>query len=611
MTHSAHSAGGQRGPSWPAWARWVEVVVVLAVLAAFVALLAPTLDAPLLDRHAFRQTQTAFAAREFREGGLDLLHPRVPVFGEPFELPFEFPLFQALATLPMALGVAEDTALRGTSLACFVLAALLLYGLVRFVAGPVAGVAALLAFTVTPLAIVWSRASMIEYLAAAGAVGFAFALVLWREERRHVFLVLALVAGLVGMLVKPTTALFWIAPALLYRPTERERRSGLLRVDPLTLAAVAVSVVGAVWWTRHADAIKAASPITEGLTSSSLRRWNHGWVRDRLDLDLWWLILERAGVLVVGLLGLLLLPAIVAGVHSRQRWFWLGVAGAAVLPPAVFMNLYVIHDYYLVAVSPALAALIGLGAGWLWSWARPGWLRAALPVALLALALGTLAVERDYWTHVRGERDEVAVLPVAAEIGRLTPPGDLVAVDGLDWLPAVLYYARRRGHMVVESTRDEALDRIHDDGYRHLFRRDPAHDDVTFFSRWKWVGARGPHMYGLADSRERLPASPLVSAAPDEAFVARLRSGMRLRHARRLQCDRPNELRSGRRGTWLLPSTPEPNARLFVANLAPVPLRGPVFVSRSLAASGTLTVLCTGVGSITLDAVVDADGPGR
>jgi hypothetical protein len=36
-----------------------------------------------------------------------------------------------------------------------------------------------------------------------------------------------------------------------------------------------------------------------------------------------------------------------------------------------------------------------------------------------------------------------------------------------------------------------------------------------------------------------------------------------------------------------------------------------VFVSRSLAASGIVTVLCTGVGSITLDAVVDADGRGR
>ena len=171
--------------------------------------------------HAFRQTQTAWTAREFHEGGFDLLHPKLPVFGEPFEVPFEFPLFQALAALPMELGLAEDTSLRLTSLLCFVLTALLLWGLVRYIAGPVGGVAALVAFVFTPLALLWSRTSMIEYLATAGAVGFAFALVLWRDRRRPVFLALALAAGLVGMLVKPTTAVFWILPALLYRPQAR------------------------------------------------------------------------------------------------------------------------------------------------------------------------------------------------------------------------------------------------------------------------------------------------------------------------------------------------------------------------------------------------------
>ena len=117
------------------------------MLAALVVYVAPTLDAPLLEKHAFRQTQTAWTARVFHEDGIDLLHPKLPVFGEPFEAPFEFPLFQALATVPMAAGVAEDTALRLTCLACFVLTALLLWGLVRHVAGPVSGVGAVVVFS--------------------------------------------------------------------------------------------------------------------------------------------------------------------------------------------------------------------------------------------------------------------------------------------------------------------------------------------------------------------------------------------------------------------------------------------------------------------------------
>src|SRR5688500_10269558 len=99
----------------PARASWrVELAAVAALLVVFVALLAPTLDHPLLDKHDFRQTQTAFTARIFHEDGIDLFHPRVPVLGEPFEIPFEFPLYQAIASLVMDLGVADDTAMRMT-----------------------------------------------------------------------------------------------------------------------------------------------------------------------------------------------------------------------------------------------------------------------------------------------------------------------------------------------------------------------------------------------------------------------------------------------------------------------------------------------------------------
>ena len=216
--------------SAPAVARATEAIALVGVLAALVVYVAPTLDAPLLEKHAFRQTQTAWTARVFHEDGIDLLHPKLPVFGAPFEAPFEFPLFQALATVPMAAGVAEDTSLRLTCLACFVLTALLLWGLVRHVAGPVSGVGAVVVFTFTPFALVWSRTSMIEYLATAGAVGFAFGVVLWRERRHPSLFVAALAAGLVGMLVKPTTAVFWILPAARI-PSPRADPSGGRETD--------------------------------------------------------------------------------------------------------------------------------------------------------------------------------------------------------------------------------------------------------------------------------------------------------------------------------------------------------------------------------------------
>jgi hypothetical protein len=69
----------------------VEALVVVAMLASYVGYVWPTLGRPLLERHAFRQTQTAHTARIYHEQGIDLLHPKLPVLGEPYEVPFEFP----------------------------------------------------------------------------------------------------------------------------------------------------------------------------------------------------------------------------------------------------------------------------------------------------------------------------------------------------------------------------------------------------------------------------------------------------------------------------------------------------------------------------------------
>ena len=74
--------------------RWLP-----AVLLVFTVLIhLPTFDQPLVERHNFRQTQTAFTARIYHEEGIDLFDPKLPVLGPPWEVPFEFPLFQAAAS---------------------------------------------------------------------------------------------------------------------------------------------------------------------------------------------------------------------------------------------------------------------------------------------------------------------------------------------------------------------------------------------------------------------------------------------------------------------------------------------------------------------------------
>jgi hypothetical protein len=586
----------------------VEAGIVALALAIFVGFVAPTLHQPLLGEHSFRQTQTAYPARIYHEQGIDLLHPKLPVLGEPFEVPFEFPLFQAAASTVMDAGAGDDFAMRLTGLACFLLTAFLLYGLVRYVADRISAIAALVAFLASPFAVLWGRSSMIEYLATAGAVGFAWATIAWRENRRPELAGLALVAGLVGMLVKPTTAVFWIIPALAYRPSRarpelRKRTLGVLG------ALVLLPLAAAVVWTRHADAIKEASPTTAWLTSRELEEWNFGTLSQRLDRGVWGVIRDRVLTDVVGYGGVVLLAvALVAIVRSRQRLLWLGIALAAALPPLVFTNLYLIHDYYLAAISPALAALIGLGFGFVWRALpqRTGILAAAA-VAGLAIATTTVVVGRDYWRWAYGGDPDPAKHGLARQLDALTRPTDRIAVFGLDWSPAALYYANRWGLMVVDHNKQASYRALHREGYRYALVANPVDpdNDLRPLASWRWLTVLSENVYGMSDTLGDVPPGPLL--ATDD--TSGLSPGRLVRRGLRIRCGTPTAIPSGDRATLILPSDAKPTTRISVATgLGPLPARRAVLAAPQLASGGKLPFSCTGQTSLTLD-VRDAELP--
>ena len=55
---------------------------------------------PLIEMHAFRQTQTALTTYYFAEEEIRLLRPQLPVFGAVAPaIPLEFPLYQAVCAV--------------------------------------------------------------------------------------------------------------------------------------------------------------------------------------------------------------------------------------------------------------------------------------------------------------------------------------------------------------------------------------------------------------------------------------------------------------------------------------------------------------------------------
>ena len=380
----------------------------------------PTLAFPLTERHAFRQTQTAFPAVIYARQGIDLLHPEVPVFGPPWSLPFEFPLVQAIAAPFIAAGVPVEITMRSLSLAGFLATAAVLWLLLARHANRRTAHIALAAFLFSPFSLLWSRTSLIEYPTTFGALLFVLGILEWHRGHGRRWLVLAAVAGPITAAVKITTAAFWMAPSLFTR-----RIGVLVALIPTGLVSLA--------WTRWADLEKAANPNSAWLTSSALMNWNLG--GDRLSISSWTHILQPT----VMTAGMLLIPLGVLVIFRPERLLWGWMAIALVGPMLAFTNLYTIHDYYSAAITPAVAALIGGGADRLLQ--RVPWVAASLLIPPAVVLASTIS----YWGLAYQPADPEHVLLAAASIREATPNGELAAVECNDWTPAPLFYADRRG----------------------------------------------------------------------------------------------------------------------------------------------------------------------
>ena len=595
---------------------------VLLVLVTVVLTRLPTLDQPLLEAHDFRQTQTAYTSLLFHQNGVDLFSSELPVLGEPWQVPFEFPIFQASAAAVMSWGVSPDLAMRITGLAWFMLTAVLVWALSKYVTRNLftAG-AVLVAFAFSPFSLLWSRTSMIEFAATAGAVGWAYAAIRWIDSRRPGWVAVSVLAGSIGMLVKPTTAGFWAIPILAWALLSRHKatdvtetnsgpRGAASRRQWAWLAAIlAVPIILGLLWTGRADAIKAASQFTAWLTSENLQQWNFGTLNQRAQLGNWLLISNLADPLVLGRwLGI---PLALAGLASgRPRAFWIAIAAAGVLPILVFFNLYVVHDYYLCAVTPAAAMLVGTGAGWV----HEQW-RRVIPAALSGLLLtgawlgaGVLTT-RAYWSPAYSDLTVADRLPIVAELRQLSTRQERVALFGLDWSPATLYYSERRGMMpkgnfVNPRTAEELAAR----GYELFAIVDPYSRDLELAKAWRWIGAVGPHTYRVGDSASAITPAEILATIDLAAYEdARQRGTIVADGPIAVTCGSPLELATGGSGaTWILVSPDmSPDLRV-IASSSPAPLPVTPVLVLATPPGETVTIDCIGPGSLVLSEIVAA-----
>lgn len=446
-------------------------------------------DATLLDHHGFRQTQTASVARELMRDG-PILAYHLPVFGAPWSVPMEFPIYQWLVAKAALAGDGDVvSAGRLVSLAFALLALVSIWWICRLLRLTQRQSLLVLGLTAfSPAMLYWSQSVMIETAALAFALLMTAGYLEAMERGRLRAIPIAVVAAVATGLTKATTfGVFAIALVvyasirliLSYRQEQSLRPTlhRALKSASLGLLVVGPALVVTKLWIAHADAIKAAHPLTEWLTSSALRNWNYGPMSKLLNNVVYLYSGFRGDgqPIFQHYFGALYLPlTILAAVGTLWGGWKRGVAILGLLVcflagPAIFRNLYEHHYYYWMANLCFATAAVALGLDSIASaaarWAQSSTFRKLLANTTLALtALAVLsgqimALNSTFLVSTRA--GSPAVERIAAGIRKNTSEDDVIAVFGADWNPFIHFYSDRRA--IMARSPDLALPVIRDE----------------------------------------------------------------------------------------------------------------------------------------------------
>jgi hypothetical protein len=427
------------------------LVLLLAAIPIYVFLLNPF--QPLIDFHSFRQAQTAITAYWMQQGG-DLVHYLTPIMGYPWQIPMEFPLFQAIvAAVSTATGWPLDFTGRLLSLLAYLLTCIpIVLCLRRY--GWFSVVVALAVLLSSPVSVYFARAFLMETTATLLAISSLCAYIGFVRTQRPAYLVGFMILGSLAGLQKITTFLPVFGACcidLLVANFASLRRNQWRAIDWRPVICVALSLVLPAWWTIDSDVVKSSAPLSSVLTSSALREWNFGTLAQRMEYSYWnGVFLE--GILIVGGFGVV--AVILAGsalrktvILNREAMLF---ALSGMLGPLVFANLYIIHPYYqlgciaflacavAIVVAPTLQELSG---------SKP---RFVTVIALL-VAFNWSLFDWNFRHMVYSAYPRTATAyTIGKYLKETQDPEDVTVIVGLEYSSVLPYYAGRYALMVTE-----------------------------------------------------------------------------------------------------------------------------------------------------------------
>ncbi len=415
----------------------------------------------LCEFHGFRQTQTAITVSYLLKGGPWLAY-QTPVFGPPWSIPMEFPLYQWIVAIIAKAGMFPvDQAGRFVS-ASFFLASLYpaskILEALKLSRNQIFLILAI--YCHSPLYLYWSRTFMIESTVLALSTCYLWLVFLYFDDAqdrppRNILLLLGI--GIIGSLaaaVKITTFFAFAAGAFILslqfivkaKKEQILRRALLLRGALFGLFAFILPLLAVLLWTSYSDSLKDLNPLGQRITSSALTAWNFGTLSQKLSPDTWRMFYVRMIKDLIGSSWLLPL-SLSAGFLCRpdRRKIVFASLFLFVLSLATFTNLYYIHNYYAYANGVFFLVAIGVIIADLWEASHVFKRTASVILLGFILSYSSLTYAKEYWPK-QGKGDTLSA--ITQDFKDFTREDEVVVIFGEDWNSEIPYYIGRRAVMI-------------------------------------------------------------------------------------------------------------------------------------------------------------------
>jgi hypothetical protein len=401
----------------------------------------------ILDHHGYRQTQTALSTFwiPYSENWLNFI---TPVFGEPWSVPLEYPIYQIVVSFTANyLQLTLEESARIITLLSFYLAVLPISYLMR---GRIRDNLSFYAFYFSsPILLFFSHTFLIESFSFLLSISVLSSFIFYTKNNSFFSGVLFIIIGSICGLQKITGLMAALIGCGIYSVffLSTISRSILLKNIVSHCMLYFLAILLPVSWVLYTDNFKSATYILNFLTSDSLSNWNYGNITQRLDP---YNLLKLFGfrMIFIGGLTILILRLFLYNFNSLLNniipiaCIFIGLFG-----PLVFFNLYIVHDYYMVASL----GFIGFGLHQLIDRESPRFNFIKKDIHFAKIIFITNMIIFSFWYLPKINQipnSHKDMYKTALALKEKVAKEDVILTLGVDWDSTIPYYSERYALMI-------------------------------------------------------------------------------------------------------------------------------------------------------------------